>query len=650
MGAGFRPLRNFGDVKQYLVGMKTAVPLTVKLLLFVAATATMLVFPRLTDPVNLPKFIFLVSTSISLAFFAGIVSVKALRDFTIKLYGPTLLRQPIILSLIVFLISIFASTMFSESPLIGFFGLAGRRNGFLTYFTLFVLFLIAYKFAARATLICFLSILACVGILQSVYMLLQFLNFDPIAWDIAYENKMFGTLGNPNFSSAFLAISFPAIAFCTFSKSYSNRYRVFFGFGIFMNLIALYLAGVYQGPLSLAISVVVVFLIYVLRSSLSRKLKVLSYSSVLFLGVIFVLGVLSIGPLKSIFLKSSFQLRSSGYWPTAVELGLNQPFLGVGHEQFVNYFPSAVGFETRLRFGQMIPDNAHNHLLNFFAEGGFPVALAYLSFLALVSLALVRIYFRSNAEDSYLVLACIGIWTAFIGQSLVSIDNMGISVWIWILAGLIAAVRYKAVLLDSDLIPKKRNVANLINVKKLERSKPKVGVAMAMCFGVVLSFNQLILLDNKVWVLENARKMPDSSTVTESDLRTLLDRSKTWTLDPILLSRASSLLLTYGVKEEGFALLDRTISLNPASPSLYNLKAAAMESILSRASAVPIRLREQEMDPWNSASSLELIRDLVDQKNLVAAKRELNRLETFADSSFIVVAKSLFPAGLEDSN
>jgi hypothetical protein len=83
---------------------------------------------------------------------------------------------------------------------------------------------------------------------------------------------------------------------------------------------------------------------------------------------------------------------------------------------------------------------------------------------------------------------------------------------------------------------------------------------------------------------------------------------------------------------------------------LHNLKAAAVEAIIGRASAVPIRLREQEMDPWNAASSLELIRDLVDQKNLVAAKKELSRLETFADSSFIVVAKSLFPTGAEMRN
>jgi O-antigen ligase len=630
--------------------MKTAVPGTVKLLFLVASITTLLVLPAFTDPVNLPKFIFLVSTSFSLAYFAGIVSIKALRNFNIKQYWPTILRQPITLSLIVFLISIFASSMFSESPLIGFFGLSGRRNGFLTYFTLFVLFLVAYKLASRATLIYFLNVMACIGIFQSVYMLLQFLNFDPIAWDNAYENKMFGTLGNPNFSSAFLAMSFPAIAFCTFSKLYSNKYRVFYGLGMLLNLTALYFAGVYQGPLSLVISLVVVLLIYVLKNSQSRKIKVLSYCIFLFSGVIFVLGVLSIGPLKSIFLKSSFQLRASGYWPPAVELGLNHPFLGVGHEQFVNYFPSVVTLESRLRFGQMIPDNAHNFLLNFFAEGGFLVALAYLSFLVLVSLALIRIYFRSNSEDSYLVLASIGIWTAFIGQSLVSIDNMGISAWIWILAGLIASMKHKAMLLDSDLIPKTRNVPNLVELNKLGKSKPKVVIAMTICFGIVLVFNQQILLDNKVWVLENARKMPEVSSVTESDLRVLLDRSKKWSIDPILLSRASSLLLTYGVTEEGFALLDRTISLNPASPSLHNLKAAAVEAIIGRASAVPIRVREQEMDPWNAASSLELIRDLVDQKNLVAAKKELSRLETFADSSFIVVAKSLFPTRAEMRN
>jgi hypothetical protein len=93
--------------------MKTAVPGTVKLLFLVASITTLLVLPAFTDPVNLPKFIFLVSTSFSLAYFAGIVSIKALRNFNIKQYWPTLLRQPITLSLLVFLISIFASSMAS---------------------------------------------------------------------------------------------------------------------------------------------------------------------------------------------------------------------------------------------------------------------------------------------------------------------------------------------------------------------------------------------------------------------------------------------------------------------------------------------------------------------------------------------------------
>ena len=627
--------------------MKAAVPLTVKLLLLLATTTTLLIFPVFTDPVNLPKFIFLISTAFSLAYYARAMSIQLSNKFDSKRFLRILNFHPITLSLIVFLISLLASSIFSESPLIGVFGLSGRRNGFLTYLALFALYLVAFKLASRSTLIHFLIALAVSGTLQSLYMLLQFLGLDPIPWDVAYENRMFGTLGNPNFSSAFLAISLPAIIFCTWSKSLSKNYRVFFGFGIVFSLSALYLAKVYQGPLSLAIAVFSMLMIRLSNSSCPRGLRIFLQSFMLLGATVFALGAINVGPLKFIFLKSSFQLRANGYWPIAAELGLSNPFLGVGSEQFVNYFARTVDLESRLHFGQMIPDNAHNFVLHFFAEGGFLVAVSYVFFFLLVSLSLVRVYRRLDSEDKYLPLAFIGVWSAFIGQSLVSIDNMGISVWIWILAGLIAATNYKTKILDASLKSSSANIVAPKRVYKEGKGYVKTWIAALISFGIISSSIQLLLLDNKVWVLENARKMPETSVVTETDLRTLLSRSENLIVDPILLSRASSLLLTYGVQEQGFQLLDRTISLNPASPSLYNLKAVATESMIGRAAAVSIRFREQEMDPWNSASSLELIRDLVDQKNFSAAKKELSRMETFADESFINVAKSLFPDGLE---
>ena len=622
--------------------MKTGVKQEVKLLLFLAAATTLLVIPKFTDPVNLPKFVILMATSFSLAYFARLISIQELRSFDPKKSLRILFHHPVTLSLLVFLIMVLASTTFSQSPLIGLFGLSGRRNGFFTYLALFVLFLLAAKSNTRFSLHYFMKTLALVGSIESTYMLIQYLNIDPLPWDSAFDNNMFGTLGNPNFSSAFLAMSFPAIIFCVFSKSIPVKQRVFFSVGAVLSLSAITLAGVYQGPLSLAVSATIVFALFIAKSTYTKSVKMLSNLFVSSSIVVLSLGILKIGPLAPVFLKDSFQLRANGYWPVAMDLGLTHPFLGVGHEQFVNYFPGAVGIENRLRFGQMIPDNAHNYLLHFFAEGGFLVALPYFLFLTVFSFSLINLFWRSKSENSLLILGCIGVWTAFIGQMLVSIDNMGISVWVWILAGMVVGANSRPTDLGSSEISNKRRVVASGKAFKDGQRKLKAVKAIGLTLVILLPLTQLSLLDNKVWSIESSQKIGGIGRVTESDLQALQLRSRTSISDPILLSRASSLLLSYGFKEEGFDLLNRTIELNPDSPSVYNLKAAATEAILSRSSAVPIRLRELEIDPWNSASSLELIRDLLEQNNVSAARKELLRLEKFADNSFIDIAKSLF--------
>jgi hypothetical protein len=625
--------------------MKVFIPLEFKLLLALASITTLLVFPIFTDPVNLPKFIFLMSSAFSLAYYAG--DLKQLKEQSILSNGliQSIKKQPLTFSLLLFVIGVFASSVFSPSPLTGIFGLPGRRNGFLTYLALFLVFLVAQKFSSKTSLLHYLQAFAFVGSIQATYMIIQYLGLDPLPWDVVYENRMFGTLGNPNFSSAFLAMSLPAMLYCAVSKHNSRRIRYYFRISVAMSFVAITLAGVYQGPLSLAISGALTLIVWAKFSAISSKLKYFLFTIFAVAISSVFLGVLKIGPLSAVFTKSTFELRLRGYWPIAAEIGFSNPIVGVGQEQFVNYFPKTFGPEYRVEFGQVLTDNAHNYPLHFFAEGGFAVFLPYIAFITLMSFLIYKFCSNTLSEEKPLSLTIFAIWVAFIGQMMVSVDNLGLSIWIWILAGLIVGVskQTEEKLVKTDLKIRNESGHKSRSFKKSKHQNAKHSLVSSTL--IFLIFIQLALLDNKVWLIESARKQGSTVSITEADLDTLHKRSKFWPIDPTLLSRTSSLLLSYGREDIGFSMINRAISINPDSPSLINLQAIATETIVNRTFAVPMRAREIELDPWNEASSIEYIKDLLEQNSLNSAKNEFNRLQTFASREAIEMAAKLLAPG-----
>ena len=627
-------------MRQYLLSMKTGVKQEVKLLFLVAAGVTLLVFPKFTDPVNLPKFILLMSMSFALATHFKIINKVTFRFDYVREKCRNGIREPITISLFLFVTGLLFSTTLSKSPMMGLFGLSGRRNGFLTYLGLFLIFLVAKKVSNWDSLHLYLKVLASVGALQAIYMLIQYLGLDPLPWNTVHENKMFGTFGNPNFSSAFIAMSFPAAIFCTFSKFVPKIHRYIFALATIVILVAISLCGVYQGPISLVTSLGVASAMYLQKFWLSR-LKWISTAIFLAVSTIAVLGILKVGPLAAVFAKGTFELRSRGYWPIAAEMGIGNPFFGIGTEQFINYFPNLLTPDLKERFGQISSDNAHNYIFHFFAEGGLGVLLPYLAYLLLFSIAIFSYCLKSKSENRFLLFTFMGIWFAYLGQSMVSIDNMGISIWIWILSGLIVGLEINLRPINKNEFTINKNNLSIRNQKQIKARGEKTKHPIYIGIATILVLSPLAFLDNKVWNLENSLRANSGVSVSREDLDSLNSRGKLWPIDPTLLSRSSSILLSYGLNKEGFELLNRVTSLNYDSPSVWNLRAAATESILNRQLAAPIRARELELDPWNEESSIQYIRDLISLNDIAKAESEFERLKKFSSEANILIAREV---------
>lgn len=379
----------------------------------------------ITDPVNVTKFLALGGVATA-SFF-----ILASGGFS-KLLGD---RWLLGLS-VIFIIGSVNVISQSKAPLQqNLYGVYGRNTGFLTY--LFLIFIIISSSALRKTKSFHLIIwgLISAGLINNIYCLYVILFGDFIGWNNPYGNIL-GTFGNPNFIGAFLGFFTSALVAYAMTKGVTTKYRVLSGLIFLVSSFEIIKSHAIQGRVVLAGGLAIVGF-YWIRSRFSNWLVTSFYSlMVVALGAISVLGALQIGPLTKYIYKTSVSLRGE-YWQAGWNMGTSHPFTGVGFDTYGDWYRRARDTQALILPGPNTVTNAsHNVPMDVFAFGGWPLLIPYLGFLLLVLVAIVRYSINNKAYDGIFVT----LTTAWIGyqiQSFISINQIGLAVWGWLLGGAI---------------------------------------------------------------------------------------------------------------------------------------------------------------------------------------------------------------------
>jgi hypothetical protein len=156
---------------------------------------------------------------------------------------------------------------------------------------------------------------------------------------------------------------------------------------------------------------------------------VLSFFLVLF-------GSLDKGPLGSILYKASVTFRGD-YWLAGWTMMINHPIFGVGMDSYGDWYRRSRTMTATLRRGPDITSNAaHNVFLDIAASGGVPLLLIYLALMILVIVSALKILKRQSRFNPFFA-GLFGGWVAFQAQSIISINQIGLAVWGWVISGLI---------------------------------------------------------------------------------------------------------------------------------------------------------------------------------------------------------------------
>ncbi len=422
-----------------------------------AIVATVAITPWATfDPINVPKLAIIVFGGfITLA--ALLVNAKAL----ITRRHRTVLIVSGLFVLDLTLVFFFAGT----NPYQEFFGTYGRATGFVAYIALTALFVGAVVIASDKFVSRFAQMLLIAGGLSIGYGLLQAMGADPIKWVNQYS-PIIGFLGNPNFQSSFVGFSGILAFGYLCSKKLKISWRI--GYYVYLVLVPFVIIKTdsQQGFLVLAGGIAIVGIIWVSRS----EFKVLTIPALIVSGVgaVFVgLGSLNSGPLASLLFKASVTYRGD-YWLAGWKMSVEHPFLGVGLDSYGDWYRRARTLEATLRRGPEVTSNAaHNVLLDFSSNGGFPLVIIYLALMVLVVISAIKLLKRSTGFDPA-IAGLIAVWIAYQAQSIISLNQLGLAVWGWIISGLIIGyeinTRTKEVPVDvRPPVGKGRNVKKSVN-------------------------------------------------------------------------------------------------------------------------------------------------------------------------------------------
>lgn len=324
-------------------------------------------------------------------------------------------KTPFDIPLLLFLTSQIVSTLFSIDQHTSFFGYYGRFNGGLLS-TMVYIFLY-YGFVSQITEnvhsvirnIIKISIISSIlvvlwglpGTFNHDLSCLLFTNkFDNTCWTAQFRpaERMFSTLGQPNWFGAYLAITFFMAIFLLLSSS-TKKSQIFSVMGILFSYAGILLSRSRSSLISLVPGIFALCLLYVI---LYRKkfdwLKALTIGALLLLTFICKTGIPQIDSFTSLsFLHKkveksmpplpvtsaqpnltyvgevteSLDIRKI-VWKGALELGMQYPLFGTGVETFgYAYYSVRPQSHNLTSEWDYLYNKAHNEYLNLFATTGW---------------------------------------------------------------------------------------------------------------------------------------------------------------------------------------------------------------------------------------------------------------------------------------
>jgi O-antigen ligase len=570
----------------------------------------------LADPFNSPKQWLLILTTAWLSGYILFINFSNKRLSLQKIDTLTIL-------VILFQIVGFVIFMLSDQKFISFFGESQRKTGFITYFCLSVYMLFSSKYLTSSERPQIHKIAFITSVVFSAYAIMQFTGNDFVKWSNPY-NVIISTLGNPNFAAAFMAVMLSLTFSAIFLKSMKLYLKFFYLTITCLLIILIYLSDAKQGLLAALIGIGFIAVIQLM--TLSKKLGVALLTLVMGGAVISIFGMLQIGPLQSLLYKDSVTLRGY-YWRAGINMFLENPLTGVGQDRYGANFNQYKDSQFVVERGfELMSSNAHNIFIQIFATGGVFLGISYLSILLYVSYIGLSGIKRLTGDRRVLLTGIYAAWLAYLAQGVVSIENIGMAVWGWVLGGAIVGIS-------------KFKIDNQLTSSGSKKAAQPILSMLFLIIAIVFVFNLSTGETNtmKAQVLYN----PNSTTSSPELYKVAKNIVQGKLTDPLYKLSAATLLNINGNSNEGIEVIKELIVNDPRNTNALSTLANYYEFEGNTSQAIYYRNEIAKYDPYNCKNYLKLGSLYKSLNDLDGMNKMLQKIISIAPNSEVATSAKL---------
>jgi len=403
------------------------------------------------------------------------------------------------------------------------------------------------------------------GFITSLYSISQSFGIDFLKWD-SKTNGVIGTLGNPNFQSAFAAMTMiPSLLY-----TWKNKKGLFLSIFLFTFFIyTIYRTQSTQGIVAGLFSIAVISIIYFWYKN--KKLFSLAVLSGVMSSIFVIAGMLNVGPLSSYLYKVSVQSRGD-FWRSAFSAANAHPFFGVGLDSFGDYSLKYRDLTAVNHSFAEYTDNAHNFFLEQAVTGGYILAIINLMVILLVIYSFFKIQ-RFDKKFEPALTSLFVAWIVFQMTSVISPGSLVIMFWNALISGVIIG---QAASLSSN--------SNEIS----EVSRIKSGYVQSILLGVV-GFAILFPLFNTDRIQLIGMQKKDANLVMKA--------VTSYPESTVRYSLIGTELLQSGLYVQALEVARSGVQFNPHSAGLWALILVNPSATLEERNYAKIKILE--LDPLN---------------------------------------------------
>jgi O-antigen ligase len=395
----------------------------------------LIVIPVTSELFEFNKIVFLyILTTIITSFWLAKIIIS--QKLTFK-------KTPLDLPIITFLLANLISTYFSIDRHMSIFGYYSRFNGGLLSIVSYTLLYFAFvNNIKKEKVIDFIKITFASSVIVCLYAILQKAGIDKNIWVQDVQNRVFSTLGQPNWLSAFIVFIFPTSLGYAFYLGKKRLQRRFFILALIYFLVLLFTKS-RSGLLGFVAANILFWLI----SSFINKAKIKKQALLFNLSIIFItliIGTPWTPSLKELISKNKNAtppqagtvLETGGtesgeirkiVWKGALKVFKDYPVFGTGPETFaLSYFKYKPAEHNLTSEWDFVYNKAHNEYLNYLANTGILGLLSYLILILSAVLMMAREIKKTKDEKEKFIT--LGLLSGYIGFLTTNIFGFSVAV------------------------------------------------------------------------------------------------------------------------------------------------------------------------------------------------------------------------------